>query len=250
MTGELRDILLARYGETQASTGNPGALQDVRAPWPYYEENYGGFIRYVARESRILDVGCGQGNLLGWLSSHGFEHLAGVDASPADVELANARLGRDVVVYDDATVFLERQPRSFDAIFAKALLEHIPRGELLRFVRALASAVKADGLIVIDVPNMDWLLASHERYMDMTHESGFTRESLTTLLSLEFGEVEVVGSRLAAPTRSQRLLRSLVLRLLRRFLYVLGEGASDVLVSSRSLVAVAQAPGGSGPSVG
>ena len=132
--------------------------------------------------------------------------------------------------------------RRFDVVFAKAIVEHIPRPDLLPLVRALARSLRPGGRVIIDVPNMDWILASHERYMDMTHESGFTRESLTTMLSLAFDDVVVRGSELASPTRSQRLLRPLVVRLLRRLFYVVGEGASDLLFSSRSIVAVAQSP--------
>ena len=142
----------------------------------------------------------------------------------------------------DAVSFVDAHESSFDIVFAKAIVEHIPRPDLLPLVRALARSLKPGGRVIIDVPNMDWILASHERYMDMTHESGFTRESLTTMLSLAFDDIVVRGSELASPTRSQRLLRPIVMRLLRRLFYVVGEGASDLLFSSRSIIAVAQSP--------
>src|SRR5207245_3266519 len=109
-------------------------------------------------------------------------------------------------------------------------------------LRASARALVGDGVLLVDVPNMDWLLASHERYMDLTHEGGFTPESLRTLLLLVFDSIDVRGSTTGAPTRSQRLFRRPLVSLLRRLFYLLGEGASDVLFESRSLVAVARRP--------
>ena len=45
---------------------------------------------------------------------------------------------------------------------------------------------------MIDVPNMDWLFASHERYMDFTHEVGFTVESLRQIMNQVFLNVQIV----------------------------------------------------------
>lgn len=242
MSNDLREALLGSYGETQGRTAHASGYDDPEASWPYYEANYADLIADVTPDAQVLEIGCGHGSLLTWLRARGFTALSGVDASPSDVELANAKLGRPVVTLGDAVSFVEAHEASFDVVFAKAIVEHIPRPDLLRLVRALARSLRPGGRVIIDVPNMDWILASHERYMDMTHESGFTRESLTTMLSLAFDDVVVRGSELASPTRSQRLLRPLVVRLLRRLFYVVGEGASDLLFSSRSIVAVAQSP--------
>jgi 2-polyprenyl-3-methyl-5-hydroxy-6-metoxy-1,4-benzoquinol methylase len=242
MTTQLREALLARYGETQASTANPAVTADPNAASPYFEANYAQLIRDVGRDANVLDIGCGRGGLIAWLRGMGFDSVGGIDASPIDVERANAWLGDSTVALGDAIDHLERSQSQYDLVVAKAILEHIPRNELLRLVRSLAGALRPGGRVLIDVPNMDWLLASHERYMDLTHEGGFTRESLHAYLSLGFDKVEILGSVLAEPTRSQRLLRPVAVRALRRLLYLIGEGASDLAFSSRSLIAVARDP--------
>ena len=43
------------------------------------------------------------------------------------------------------------------------------------------------GIAIIDVPNMDWFWNGHERYMDFTHEVGFTPESLEQICNKVFG---------------------------------------------------------------
>ena len=47
------------------------------------------------------------------------------------------------------------------------------------------------GVAIIQVPNMDWILSNHERYMDFTHEIGYTRESLADIFRLYFMKVDV-----------------------------------------------------------
>jgi len=42
------------------------------------------------------------------------------------------------------------------------------------------------------VPNMDWLFVGHERYMDFTHEVGYTQESLVQVMSTVFSSVQVL----------------------------------------------------------
>ena len=229
----LRDELLERYMVH---------AQTVTGSWPYYEANYRVILDAYPRSARVCEIGPGHGSLLAWLKSLGFESLSGIEASPGDVVFANTHLGGNVVTLGDAQAFLTRRPGEFDLIVMKAVLEHVAKSDLANFLRAVSTALLPGGMLLIDVPNMDWLMASHERYMDLTHEVGFTRESLATLLSLIFRDVKVVGSRIAGPTRSQRWFRRGLIALLRRAFYVLGEGASDMLFESRSLVATARSP--------
>jgi hypothetical protein len=55
----------------------------------------------------------------------------------------------------------------------------------------MRSLTRAGGIVVIDVPNMDWLFAFHERYMDFTHEVGFTKESLLQVMREVFDDVSI-----------------------------------------------------------
>jgi 2-polyprenyl-3-methyl-5-hydroxy-6-metoxy-1,4-benzoquinol methylase len=239
----LRDALLTNYKDGQGTLSSGSVYKDIGAFWPHFDANYAGVFDGLARSARVLDVGCGPGSLLAWLASKGFTELHGVDLSPDDVRFAAAHLGPDVVVLDDARSYLAARPGAHDVIVMKALLEHVPKAELLPLLEAVSDALAPEGFVVIEVPNMDWLMASHERYMDLTHEVGFTRESLEALLQLVFGHVTVTASALPEQTRSQRLFRPLLLVTLRRLLYILGEGASDMLFAHRSLIARAHAKG-------
>lgn len=236
---DLRNALLAGYRHGQAATSSGGVYSDLESAWPYYVANYGAILTQIPVDAAILELGPGHGSLLAWLRHVGFTDLRGVDASPDDVEFANAHLEAPIVERGDALQYLTDHVETFDLIAAKAVLEHIPRGELLDLVNALHDALKPGGLLLVDVPNMDWILSGHERYMDLTHESGFTRESLRSLLALRFPSITINGSRLGTQTRGQRLFRRSLIAAMRRTMYILGDGASDLLFESRSIIAVA-----------
>lgn len=239
---QLRKALFNDYKNGQGEISSGAVYEDVKGQWPYYEANYRQFVENLPREAEILEVGCGPGSLLSWLNSRGYENLAGVDLSPGDVTFANCHLGRHVVRLGDGKDYMVRHPGAYDAIFMKAILEHQPKEDLLPMIESAARALKPGGFLLVDVPNMDWLFASHERYMDLTHEMGFTRESLTALLRLVFEDVRVCASVPAALTKGQRLLRRPLIRLLRFIFYMLGEGAGDLLFESRSIIAIASRP--------
>ena len=242
MTEQLRKALFDNYRTGQGEISSGSVYENICAQWPYYETNYRQFIKSLPQDAKIIEVGCGPGSLLSWLNSLGYRNLVGVDVSPGDVAFANHHLGREVVRLGDGRDYLTRHPETYDAIFMKAILEHQPKDELLPMIKSAASALKPGGFLLVDVPNMDWLFASHERYMDLTHETGFTRESLTVLLRLVFEDVKVYGSMTANPTRGQRWLRRPLIRFLRFAFYILGEGAGDLLFESRSIIAIANRP--------
>jgi 2-polyprenyl-3-methyl-5-hydroxy-6-metoxy-1,4-benzoquinol methylase len=239
---DLRRILLERYRTTQGEQASGSLYHDITAAWAYYEANYRDFIQPLARTARIIDVGSGHGSLVAWLRSIGFDDVHGVDASPDDVAFANDYLGPGTVTRAEARQYLQSRPGSYDLIIAKAMLEHVPRKDLLTMIDAMAEAVSPAGRVIIDVPNMDWILSGHERYMDLTHEGGFTRESLAVLLSLSFGRVSVRGSRLPNPSIRLRIAHRVSVAFLRLLLRGLAEGGSDVLFHSRSIIALGSRP--------
>lgn len=159
----------------------------------YARENY---LRYLSEYDRstssVLDIGCNKGYLLAALSTFGFEHLGGVDLSPDAVEKARVLIPDADIHRGDAKEFLDNHKGQYDIIIAKAVLEHVPKDAVIPLLKTVKGGLKPGGSAIIDVPNMDWLFASHERYMDFTHEVGFTKESLRQILNIVFSEVQVV----------------------------------------------------------
>ena len=140
---------------------------------------------------RLLDAGCGSGDLLEALRTDGWDVL-GVEPSAAAAELARRRHGLDVVTGRFETADLP--PASFDVVTMTSVLEHLhdPRTAL----RRARELLRPGGLVaVLFVPRFDsseaarfgprWLALDLPRHL--TH---FTDETLQTL-------ADAVGLRVA-----------------------------------------------------
>ena len=192
MAPNYRKQLFDTYYSTHAASFDQDEQEKLVWSRLYIQENY---LHHLAAFDRargaLLEIGCSKGYFLKGFQSLGFEQLSGVDLSPEDVANAQRIVPGVEVVHQEAREYLVQRADRFDAILMKAVLEHIPKEEVLPLLQAMKTSLRAGGMVLIDVPNMDWLFASHERYMDFTHETGFTRESLRQVMNNAFEAVEI-----------------------------------------------------------
>lgn len=110
-----------------------------------------------AGRTRALDFGCGVGRLSLALASH-FDHVTGVDASPAMLDKAREMAG------DHCTFVLNRSPDlarfesdSFELAYSSLVLQHLPRASALGYVHELLRVTRPDGCVVVQVASRpDW----------------------------------------------------------------------------------------------
>jgi len=110
----------------------------------------------VKNDSKILDVGCGNGRLLEAFKDKNVEYL-GVDSSEKFVRLAKSEIrnpkseirnGNILELGDIAEV-------NFDYVFCIAVLHHIPGKDLrIKALRQLKNKVNNEGKIIITVWNL------------------------------------------------------------------------------------------------
>jgi SAM-dependent methyltransferase len=109
-----------------------------------------------ARRERALDFGCGVGRITRALASR-FESACGVDISERMVELArelNANHPGCSFTLNNAPDLGQFEARSFDLVFENLALQHLPSRELVwRYVSEFLRVVRADGLIVFQLPS-------------------------------------------------------------------------------------------------
>ena len=243
MPDSYRSDLFARYADHSARLDVDPSLK-VRWFRGYVRRNYLPAIQAVDRSTaRFLELGCSTGYLLHTMRGAGFVNLHGVDLSPRDVEAARGLVPGAEIACADALDYLATRVEMFDVILAKALLEHIPKSEVIPLVGAVANALRPGGVAIIDVPNMDWLFAGHERYMDFTHEVGFTAESLRQVMDGRFTRIDIRPVDLTVPYHSLNA-RSRRARVRYRLQRLRVDGARVVL---GTLLRWAAPDGGTGP---
>ncbi len=135
------------------------------------------------KKDRVLDVGCGAGNLLEAMHHHGYEAW-GMDSSPSALALAiqktapgQVRLGS----FDKAN-FL---PEFFDGIVSTHVLEHVE--DPIAFLTEIKRLLKKRGVVVLRLPNFaslearlakrDWL-----HFDDPFHVAHYSPRAIRKLL--------------------------------------------------------------------
>lgn len=107
----------------------------------------------LKRKGRALDFGCGVGRLTQALAFH-FKRVDGVDISPEMVDRArsmNRHPGR--VEYHRNTDRLPFRAGTFDLVYSRIVLQHMPAEFQRDYVREFLRVLKQDGLAVFQIPD-------------------------------------------------------------------------------------------------
>jgi SAM-dependent methyltransferase len=143
-----------RYGEEYfSSVYGVGALKPFSPAWfsaRYYAAVARRFLRAI-RGRRLLEIGCGQGFVLGFLRDE-FE-TTGVDVSAYALDDAgrNAPHAKLVLASVEQGLPPEIKERKFDLVLAKYVLEHLEHPEAV--VRSAFEVLQPGGLFFFSVPN-------------------------------------------------------------------------------------------------
>jgi 2-polyprenyl-3-methyl-5-hydroxy-6-metoxy-1,4-benzoquinol methylase len=189
------------------------------------------------RDAAILDVGCGEGALLGLLAKDGYRRLSGFDLSAENVALCRDG-GLDFVrVHDVETLDAFEPGRRYRVIFLCDVIEHLPKENAVPLLRAVRDRLEPGGWVVARTPNMGSLLGALERYGDLTHEWGLTERSGEHLfVAAGFARRDVeIGPAWEAATRAGRI-RERYLRLLHRLVYLSAGRARPRIATPNLLV--------------
>ncbi len=159
-----------------------------------YVEALAGLVRPGA--ARLLEVGCGHGEVLREARRRGFE-VEGVEFSAHAAAAANAGLAASAVQVGSIEE-VALAPGSFDAVLAADVIEHVrdPKS----FLRRAWDLLAPGGVVLLITPSLDsWtrrILRGRWMEYKAEHLYYFSAASMRLLLcACGFGEIRVIPSR-------------------------------------------------------
>lgn len=100
----------------------------------------------------VLDIGCGTGNYLEFLSEHGFE-VAGIDSSKTAIAMTRDRLGDKVTAEVEDMFDYRIPPQKHDLIISFSTIHHGRKPQIRRLWEKIYQALLPDGTIFITLPS-------------------------------------------------------------------------------------------------
>ena len=181
-----------------------GSEEEIRERLSIYPQLFSTLS--AAAEAKVLDLGCGRGELLALFKE------AGVPAYGVDSDqgmLSQALAAGVSTVYGDGLIHLsELADHSLGGLTAIQVVEHLPRAALRGLLKLAASKVQPGGRVVLETINPTSLVALSSNYFrDLTHVFPLHPDTLAfeaTLAGLEVEEVRFL-SPVPAAARLQRL---------------------------------------------
>ncbi|MGB3241881.1 MAG: class I SAM-dependent methyltransferase [Candidatus Omnitrophota bacterium] len=174
----------SEYGETRLLSRNKLTFLHHRLMNEYFLD----LVRDLDVDSRVLDVGCGEGLYLELLRGLGFRNISGIDPSDAMVSKAlEKNLSVEKKYLQDV-----KEKEIYDVVVMIDILEHLDDpGAALQKVNEI---LKKGGLLLMNMPVCDSLKLRLRRTLyketrlqqakrwDETHVWGFTKKSVEEML--------------------------------------------------------------------
>ena len=166
------------------------------------------FVSRVHAGERVLDVGCGKGELAHDLAERAGASVVAIDVLPEKIAFARERFPHPRVEYRHADVYQFEPSGQFDAVVLSNVLEHLAeRDALLRRIVGVTQPQR----ILIRVPAFDrhWHIPLRRElgityFSDPTHETEYVVETLGAELEragLELASIETRWGELWAEAR-------------------------------------------------
>jgi SAM-dependent methyltransferase len=141
------------------------------------QSNYVEQFPPAASSGRVVDIGCGRGEMVEMLLAAGHE-VIGIDS---DEDMAAACRSRGLpVIAGDGLSWLEAQPAgSLKGIFCSQVVEHLVTPELERFVAGSFAALRDGGIMIIETINpRSWYALANHFFADLSHVRPIHPETL------------------------------------------------------------------------
>ncbi|MFQ5532120.1 MAG: class I SAM-dependent methyltransferase [Candidatus Nanoarchaeia archaeon] len=128
-------------------------------------------FKYLRKDMRILEAGCGSGRFVYFLDKFGYK-IEGIEINKRTVDIINEKFPHLNIKYGDVTK-LEYENESLDAIISLGVIEHVVEG-IDGPIKEMFRVLKPGGLAVVIVPSFN-KLRQIKYYLGLLHLSAFLK---------------------------------------------------------------------------
>ena len=155
-------------------------------------ERHGRYLEALRNARRVVEIGCGRGELLELLRDEDVSAY-GVEIDPDFVAVCEEK-GLEVVQGEGVSHLEALEAGSVDGVVASHVIEHLTPDQLWRLVTAAAEKLAEGGVLILETPNPESLLAgSINFHRDPTHVRPVHPDTLSFLCeSAGFRDVEIL----------------------------------------------------------
>lgn len=210
----------------------------------YFKKNY---LKYLPKnkDCRILELGCGMGQFYYFCSDCGYLNYKGIDASYENIDFIKNRFGTDAdVSTGDIFTFLEKEKNNnYEVVILNDVIEHLNKNEVFEVLDGVNRLLVDNGVFLIKTPNMaNPYVNTAGRYIDFTHEIGFTEKSMVQILrATGYRDINIVGTDIYVFNPVISIIAKLFSKIINLFLFLFSAlyGRTSLKIFEKDILAVA-----------
>lgn len=165
------------------------SLEKINRQFPVYEYYFSKHLP-TDKNVSIIDLGCGSGEFVYWLST-GYKNVEGIDLSKELIEIGSS-LGIPNIHCKDIFDFLAANEKRIDVIIMRDVLEHFDKDRTYKLVSMIYNNLSENGSVILQVPNGQSPFVGKILYGDYTHHQAFTESSIHQLFkSAGFRQINI-----------------------------------------------------------
>lgn len=135
---------------------------------------------------RILNAGCGSGEMNILLSQHSSWQVDAIDVDPEAIAISKILKLENQIdnlnIYQSSIEDFVAKGGKYDVIVSNDVLEHIE--DDIAAIKKLSNLLKPQGILCISVPSLQWLFGYHDEQLG--HYRRYNQQNLTQKLSKFF----------------------------------------------------------------
>lgn len=165
----------------------------------YFMKNY---IKFMPKDKscKVLELGCGMGQFYYFCKKNGYLNYTGIDASTENIEYIKNIFDENPEVFvEDIISYLSSQKareERYDVVVLNDVIEHLCKSEIFDVLDGVHRILNDEGVFFIKTPNMaNPFVSTAGRYIDFTHEIGFTEKSMRQVLRAScYRDIKIIGT--------------------------------------------------------